>query len=73
MRIGIQPWDTDGEIRPFIALAGGLSSAGHDVTIAVTSADNKDYSDLGEVLDFRGRSICHLDYNKDQIWSILVG
>ncbi len=53
MRIGIQTWGSDGDIRPFIALAGGLRGAGHDVTIAVTSVDNKDYGPLCQALTVR--------------------
>lgn len=52
MKIGIQTWGSDGDIRPFIALAGGLSSAGHEVTLVVTSADGKNYSSLAEALKF---------------------
>ncbi len=52
MRIGIQTWGSNGDIRPFIALAGGLSSAGHDVTLVYTSVDNKDYSSFAEKLKF---------------------
>ena len=51
MRISIQTWGSDGDIRPFIALAGGLRAAGHNVTIAVTSVDNKDYGQLCDALD----------------------
>lgn len=51
MRIGIQTWGSDGDIRPLIALGGGLRAAGHGVKIAVTSVDNKDYSQLCEALD----------------------
>lgn len=36
MRIGLQTWGTDGDIRPFLALAQGLSEAGHLVTLAYT-------------------------------------
>jgi sterol 3beta-glucosyltransferase len=53
MKIGIQTWGSDGDIRPFIALAGGLSNAGHEVTLAITSVDNKEYSDLGNALGFK--------------------
>jgi sterol 3beta-glucosyltransferase len=31
LRIGIQTWGTEGDIRPFIALSRGLASAGHEV------------------------------------------
>lgn len=44
MRIGIQTWGSDGDILPFMALAQGLQQAGHQVSIAYTSVDNKDYS-----------------------------
>lgn len=44
MKIGIQTWGTDGDILPFIALAHGLQGAGHQVTIAYTSVDGKDYA-----------------------------
>ena len=53
MRIGIETWGSDGDILPFVALAGGLRSAGHDVTIAVTSVDDKDYSRLARALGLR--------------------
>jgi sterol 3beta-glucosyltransferase len=44
MKIGIQTWGSDGDILPFIALAIGLRSSGHKVTVVYTSVDNKDYS-----------------------------
>lgn len=44
MRIGLQTWGTDGDFMPFLALAIGLKDAGHDVTLAYTSVDGKDYS-----------------------------
>lgn len=44
MRIGLQTWGTDGDFFPFLALAIGLSDAGHAVTLAYTSVDGKDYS-----------------------------
>lgn len=46
MRVAIQTWGSDGDIRPLIALGGGLSARGHSVTIAVTSVDDKDYAPL---------------------------
>lgn len=52
MKIGIQTWGTDGDIRPFVALAGGLESAGHDVSLVVTSVHNKEYDHLAQKLNF---------------------
>lgn len=40
MKIGIQTWGSQGDIRPFLALADGLLSAGHEVTLAITSVDS---------------------------------
>ena len=47
MKIGIQTWGSDGDILPFIALARGLSAAGHEVSVVYTSVDNKDYACYG--------------------------
>ncbi len=44
MNIGIQTWGSEGDILPFLALAEGLQNAGHVVTVAYTSVDNKSYS-----------------------------
>ena len=45
MKIGIQTWGSNGDIRPMIALAEGLNKAGHTVTLAVTSLDNRCYAE----------------------------
>lgn len=57
MKIGLQTWGSDGDVRPLIALAGGLAARGHDVTYAVTSVDLKDYSPFGDALGFRVVSV----------------
>jgi UDP:flavonoid glycosyltransferase YjiC (YdhE family) len=46
MRIGMQVWGSDGDIRPMIALAAGLKQAGHEITIMIASVDNKSYAGL---------------------------
>ena len=63
MKIGLQTWGSDGDIRPFIALSGGLRKAGHEVTLCVASVDGKDYSALAAALDFR---IIHFPLFADQ-------
>ncbi len=45
MKIGIQTWGSNGDIRPMIALANGLQNAGHTVTLVVTSLDNRNYAE----------------------------
>lgn len=48
MKIGIQTWGSNGDIRPMIAFGGELVKRGHDVTIGILSVDGKDYSSLCE-------------------------
>ena len=47
MKIGIQTWGSEGDVRPFMALAAGLRSAGHEVTLVVTDVTGKDHASLG--------------------------
>lgn len=61
MRIGIQTWGSEGDARPFLALAAGLRSSGHDVTVAITHLENRDYAAVGDGLGVRTRKIGHLD------------
>ncbi|MBB3221380.1 glycosyltransferase [Pseudoduganella umbonata] len=44
MKIGLQTWGSHGDIRPFLALAEGLNSAGHDVILVVTCVDSDAYA-----------------------------
>lgn len=53
MKIALQTWGSEGDIRPFLALAGGLSANGHDVALALTSVDLRDYSAYADALRFR--------------------
>ena len=57
MKIGVQTWGSDGDILPFFALAAGLQAAGHQVTVAYTSADNKDYSTLSAKYGFQSLKV----------------
>lgn len=44
MRIGIQTWGSEGDVRPFLALAAGLVRAGHETTLCVADVEDRDYS-----------------------------
>ena len=66
MKIGIQTWGTEGDIRPFIALAGGLSAAGHEVTLAVTEITNQRFTSFSERLGFTLQHIGHIDMDEDR-------
>jgi UDP:flavonoid glycosyltransferase YjiC (YdhE family) len=70
MKIGIQTWGTEGDVRPFIALAGGLSAAGHVVTLTVTTDKNKDFTSFSENLNFRIRRVGDIDYDDERMKSI---
>ncbi len=61
MRIGIQTWGSDGDVRPFIALGAGLKRAGHDVILALSHAENRDFTDFSRAFDFPIRRVGMLD------------
>lgn len=42
MRVGLQTWGTEGDLRPFVALARGLRRAGHEVTLVYTAVHGGD-------------------------------
>jgi len=46
MKIGIQTWGSNGDVRPLLALADGLQKAGHQVTLVVSSIDNQSYATI---------------------------
>ncbi|MBN2321472.1 MAG: glycosyltransferase [Acidobacteria bacterium] len=53
MKIGMQTWGTEGDIRPFIALAGELQKAGHEVILAATCFNKMDFASFEKNLGFR--------------------
>ncbi|MDD2774657.1 MAG: glycosyltransferase [Gallionella sp.] len=64
MKIGIQTWGSTGDIMPFIALADGLIQAGHQVTLVVSSIDNRSYQETCESLGIPYRQIpAHIDFD----------
>jgi sterol 3beta-glucosyltransferase len=61
MKIGIQTWGSEGDVRPFMALAAGLKGAGHEVTLVVTHITNSDYHAQGASFGIPVRSAGRLD------------
>jgi sterol 3beta-glucosyltransferase len=57
MRIGLQTWGSEGDIQPFVALTDGLQKAGHEVTLAITSVEGKDYAPLAHSLGLTIRQV----------------
>lgn len=64
MKIGIQTWGSEGDVRPLLALAAGLRSAGHAVTLVVTHVTNKDYAALGASFGVTVRSAGRLSADR---------
>jgi UDP:flavonoid glycosyltransferase YjiC (YdhE family) len=50
MKIGMQTWGSHGDVRPFLALAEGLQSAGHQVTLVITCVDSDAFNGLQSAL-----------------------
>ncbi len=64
MKIGIQTWGSNGDIRPMLALADGLQKAGHSVTLVVSSIDNRSYLETCEQLGIGYRQVPeHIDFD----------
>ena len=57
LRIGIQTWGSNGDVRPLIALGYGLQQAGHSVTLMVSSVDNRSYADTCRELNIAYQQI----------------
>lgn len=57
MRVGIQTWGSEGDIRPFTALAAGLVRAGHEVILVATEVDNRNYSEVAARHGFELRMV----------------
>jgi len=64
MKIGIQTWGSNGDIRPMLALADGLKKAGHSVTLVVSSIDNHSYREICDQLQINYRQVPeHIDFD----------
>src|SRR5450631_3396333 len=50
MRVGLQGWGSEGDLRPLIALAARLRKSGHEARAVLTPIDGKDYGPLCESL-----------------------
>ncbi len=51
MRVGIQGWGSEGDLRPLVALAARLRAEGHAPKLVLTPVDGKDYAPLCRALD----------------------
>ena len=63
MKIGIQTWGSNGDVRPLLALASGLKQAGHDICLVVSSIENRSYQSECQALNIQYRQIPeHIDF-----------
>ena len=57
MRVGIQTWGSEGDIRPFVALGHALASRGHHVELLYTEIGARRYEDVARSLGFTARAV----------------
>lgn len=57
VRIGIQTWGSEGDIRPFVALGHALASRGHDVEMLYTEISDRRYEAVARSLGFTARAV----------------
>jgi sterol 3beta-glucosyltransferase len=57
MRIGIQTWGSEGDIRPFIALGHALTQRGHAVELLYTEISDRRYEHVAAALGFPARAV----------------
>jgi sterol 3beta-glucosyltransferase len=57
VRIGIQTWGSEGDIRPFVALGAALARRGHTVEMLYTEISDRRYEDVAAALGFTARAV----------------
>jgi UDP:flavonoid glycosyltransferase YjiC (YdhE family) len=57
VRIGLYTWGSEGDVRPFVALAAGLVRAGHEVSLGYVAIDGRDWGPTCAPLGIASRSI----------------
>jgi sterol 3beta-glucosyltransferase/vancomycin aglycone glucosyltransferase len=57
VRIGIQTWGSEGDIRPFVALGHALATRGHDVEMLYTEVSDRRYDAVAGALGFTARAV----------------
>jgi sterol 3beta-glucosyltransferase len=57
VRIGIQSWGSEGDIRPFLALGHALTKRGHQVELVYTDIGERSYDATAAALGFHARAV----------------
>ena len=69
MRIGLQTWGTEGDIRPFFALTQALAARGHEVRLLYTNIEGRTHDALAAGCGIDARSVAS-DYflaNREEV------
>ncbi|MBI5512839.1 MAG: glycosyltransferase family 1 protein [Deltaproteobacteria bacterium] len=57
MRVGLVTWGTEGDVRPFFALAHALLARGHEVSVAYCNVEGRSFDALATTLGFRATAV----------------
>ena len=57
MRVGIQTWGSEGDIRPLVALGHALVQRGHEVELVYTDIADRHYVEVAASLGFTARAV----------------
>jgi hypothetical protein len=63
-KIGLQTFGSEGDINPFLVLAGSLSEAGFNCTLNITPHDDSDYKEYEQNLNITINRIGVYDHQK---------
>lgn len=69
MRVGVQTWGTEGDVRPFFSLAHALARRGHDVEVLYTNVESRDFSALARSCGIRATAVGaeHFEKNREHL------
>jgi sterol 3beta-glucosyltransferase len=66
VRIGIQTWGSEGDIRPFVALGAALAKRGHRIELLYTEVGERRYEAVASSLGFTAKAIASPILDSDQ-------
>ncbi len=75
MNIGIQTWGSEGDVRPFIALANGLVKAGNSVTLVISTDKPRNFKELANKYGFDVKLLIPSDGNdqiESEVWHKII-
>jgi sterol 3beta-glucosyltransferase len=70
MRIGIQTWGSEGDIRPFLALGAALAKRGHQIELLYTEVGDRRYEAVASSLGFTAKAIASPVVDQEQAIAI---